>query len=328
MKQRGVLLFIVTVAVTILSIAGVAFFVRREPPRVTESIAIERPQGSATGLAFSPDGLLLAIGRQDGQVMLWDVATRAEHLTFHAHVSKLTFITFDSNGVSLLTTSEGDNAIQVWDVTAEEIGRYPTGRPGLGIGTFSTDGTTIATLSGYDIQIWDVVTRQRLQQLTGTFSGLIYSNTDQGDLFATNRLAVTDSNYTNIEVQLYDAESLQLIDTFPFEFLIYFDFPQLLTLSGSRVLFRDLDTRIIEIREVPSLFSTSDITAFSVSENLKYLAFSTIDYEIHVWDFEAQQTVVIFEGHMQRISDLVFSPDALFLASGASDGTVRLWEIP
>jgi WD40 repeat protein len=49
--------------------------------------------------------------------------------------------------------------------------------------------------------------------------------------------------------------------------------------------------------------------------------------EIHIWDLKSEALLVVFEGHFEKIRDIVFSPDGRYLATSSWDGTVRLWGI-
>ncbi len=50
------------------------------------------------------------------------------------------------------------------------------------------------------------------------------------------------------------------------------------------------------------------------------------DYgRIELWDITSGRILSSFVGHKRGITDLGFSPDGGMLASGSSDGTVRIW---
>jgi len=76
--------------------------------------------------AFSPDGTLLAtigtvwIGEKtpwehQGEICLWDVATKKLLIKFHAHYGSVTSAVFSPDGKSLATTGR-DGKINLWDV--------------------------------------------------------------------------------------------------------------------------------------------------------------------------------------------------------------------
>lgn len=67
------------------------------------------------GLAFSPDGQLLAFsaGGDGGEIVLWDVATRTERSRFKAHPSRVDHLLFSQDNQRLF--SFGDGRLHVWD---------------------------------------------------------------------------------------------------------------------------------------------------------------------------------------------------------------------
>ncbi len=66
-------------------------------------------------IAINPDRRLLASGRNDGLVHLWDLKTLKIVETIDWHFSRLNTVAFSTDGLTLATVA-GENEIGVWDV--------------------------------------------------------------------------------------------------------------------------------------------------------------------------------------------------------------------
>jgi WD40 repeat protein len=136
----------------------------------TELGRLAAPGQDVSTMVFSPDGHLLAVGRTDGDIQLWEVATGALLRGWRGHslgAWRLQFVGDESR----LASVGYDGAIRLWET---ETGRELWSDPGDGHGhglralAIAPDGLTAAG-GGYgtDIRIWNLDTGRRKQTLIG-----------------------------------------------------------------------------------------------------------------------------------------------------------------
>ncbi len=114
-------------------------------------------------LLFSPDGTLLAIALENGDIEIWDVATRKRKLTLTGHQSRISSFAFNPTGSQLASASEADVAgrgrLFLWDV---DSGNRPAslfkGKDEDEIFdlVFSSDGSMLAFHGAWTITLWNV----------------------------------------------------------------------------------------------------------------------------------------------------------------------------
>ena len=87
-------------------------------------------EGSTFALAYSPDGAILASGRSNGEINLWDAQTGEMIRTFQEHTLPVTNLVFSHDGRHLASGGE-DGIIFIWDInpsTTPSVSVEPTDR--------------------------------------------------------------------------------------------------------------------------------------------------------------------------------------------------------
>ena len=264
------------------------------------------------GIAFSPDGQLLAVGCQTGS-WLYDVMTsRATAL-----------LPIGKQDISLAFSPDGSKLVSagsLWDV-ANGSG---TSLESFRSVAFSPDGTMFA-LGTYDgkIKLWDTAAGTT----TATFEG--HRSTVYSVAFSPDGTKLVSGSY-DLTVMLWDVATgthatleghKDVVQSVAFS-------PDGTTLaSGSD----DHTVRLWDAvtgTHIATLEGHTDwVFSVAFSPDGKILASGASDGTVRLWDVATRTNSATFEGHTGWVRSVAFSPDGTTLASVATGGKVRLWEV-
>jgi WD40 repeat protein len=274
---------------------------------------------AVTGLAFSPDGQLLATCSRDGTVKIRKVldGTEVRSITVVSATlqssSGLSDLAFDPSGKYLVTSGVGC-PLKLWEVTTGRELRSFLGQGGnVESVAFSPDGTRLASAGfGGQVKIWDAAGEPAqhlfLDEMAGTGSPTF---SPDGKLLAVH---------------------------FPYG------------MKTGQVRVSDTETGRVVLRLDHGLYA--HVTAFAFSSDSTRIAVASYRHdpeawkgtgvgvtgseEVRVWDLKNQQMVGTITGFDERVWTLAFSPGDQLVATATrkydpdtrrSTGEVKLWDV-
>jgi WD40 repeat protein len=120
-------------------------------------------EGSLGGLAWNPEGTLLVVGRQDGEIDIWNVKKHRLQSRLQGHGRLVTQLAFSHRG-DLLASASWDHTIRLWDVgNAQQLVVYRTRDTKV---HFSPDDRTLAyAVSGDNASLLEVASGTAYRRL-------------------------------------------------------------------------------------------------------------------------------------------------------------------
>ncbi|HJT34778.1 MAG TPA: WD40 repeat domain-containing protein [Pirellulales bacterium] len=130
----------------------------------SELAALKGHRELILGLAFNPDGSLLASASQDGTIRIWDVNKRTEHkvIAGHAKGDYVLSVAFSRDGKSLASGSS-DKTIKIWSAdTGEEKHTLRGHGDSVTSLAFSPTADILASSADRDVILWQIPGGRRL----------------------------------------------------------------------------------------------------------------------------------------------------------------------
>src|SRR5262249_22903359 len=125
------------------------------------------PGAELWGLAFSPEGGLLASSGRDGAVHLWNVASGKVQRVLRGHAGVVPRLAFRADGKLLATAGHDDRRVRLWDVeTGWQLRAFSLNDHVQSV-AFSADGRYLAISTNQDRQVWGLAKGQLSCTLPG-----------------------------------------------------------------------------------------------------------------------------------------------------------------
>lgn len=293
--------------------------------------------GLMRGVAFSPDGRLLAAGA-GADILLWDMRDPQFRATWRGHTDLVWNVVWATNGALMASTSD-DNTVRLWDrqrSTALMTLRDQQGEGPLSV-AWAPDGKRLATTTFNGmVLIWDATTGAQVARWSalptvGRGEGGRYPFAGWGISWSPDGQTIVSTRYDGY-IFLWDVATGHSIVTPKSGFQ-----PNRVAWAPDGMLFALTDDQgALQIwrprgsAPMRSLLAQeADGWSYGVawSPDGAMLAVSRESGLVEVWNAANGTRLASLTGHTASAWGLAWSPDGLRLASAGDDGSTRLWGI-
>jgi len=247
-------------------------------------------EGDIVALAMNRSNSLLAAGTSRGKIVIWDWPGGKQIKIIDAHSKGTGSLDFSPDGASIVSGG-GDGVIKVWDVaSARKITEISGHNDKITHVSFDLKGRTVVSAS-YDLTVkfWDIGSKREIRAFSESMDKLEFATTNQ------DRSLIAIGART-IEIDLMrnrrtDRRYIRLRDA----------------VSG-----RDLKSFIGHAK---------DITSIAFFPGRRFLASSSEDKTVRIWDLEKNDEVTRLDQE-NKVYSVAISRDGRYLAAGSREVTL------
>lgn len=276
-----------------------------------------------TVIAFAPVDRLMASGLSDGRILLWDAVEGCAVVELKGHQDAIISVAFHPNG-QLLAAASRDGLVSLWSIGGLSVIHHAKFASANRL-AFSPDGALLAVASNDSlirlVGGMDLEHRANLAGHTGSVTSLTFS--------ARGTMLASASKDQTVRLWETQGECKQVAE-FTGHTSVVLDVA--FSADGKLLASGDADGHV-RLWHVDSKTSAGILTrhrgsvvsvTFSPSSPQLLVSVSS-DHTLCLWQSEERRLLARWSGHLSTVNAVAISPRGDRVASGAGDGTIRLW---
>lgn len=284
--------------------------------------------GPVWSVDASPDGKTLAMGFEDGRIIVYDIAERKVRFTLEEHSGPVWGIDFFPDGTQFVSASD-DGSVKIWDLDKRKSARTFPGNSGVRSVAVAGHGRSIATgdRSG-NVLVWDVKEQSpiKVYQHGGTVTAIAFDK--QGLTVAS---AGSDKTIKLWDLTNDDKQPRITLTGHkgPIYAVALSPDDNLIASAGWNGIIKIWDENSgSELREL--IGHEYDVWSldFAMRDQKVTLASAGQDGTVRVWDPTSGEQLLKYKGHKQAAHVVRYGAGNNQLFSGGRDGFVRVWDVP
>lgn len=299
---------------------------------------------AVNGVAYSPNGQLLASCGADMVVTVWPVATPgADPMRLVGHTGPVSSVAFRMDNIHLVSCG-ADQLIKLWKIegnAAKEVQTFKGHKDWVSQATFSKDGFHVISASvDKRMKIWEITSRELPLLAEHTSAVETVAVSPDGEIIATGSVDRTIKLWnrkTGVEIATLTGHSQAVMS------VIFTPDSKKIISSGSEAAIRLWDVK------PPREIVRTQQQLNTMNKLRRYSPYINVDPEgktLYVWlpvnspsvssiveaiDLETGNFLYEFQENTtngnRKINSLSLCANGKLAATGAKDGSVRLWEL-